>query len=258
MRRSLGWLVTGGCALIGLQGCAPNYLPRVRADAFQRPAPPPLIYVVSPSLDVSHGYMTPLETLVGYVKKAHQALLQEIAAELQGKGYRTAGQLIDFEEFPKDRQEERLRGAVMDGYTEFRLMAGALSRNLPKEHEQPLDYSLGRRASELANLFDPKPDWLLFMDTSAYVIGILPISEGEKTAGRLLAAAMGIGLAPPGDDFMAYQAALVEAQTGRVIWVHGGGGLAQSLLFPSSRQRAVQQFFKSVPASSSALTGTTS
>lgn len=242
------YLLLIAAALAG--GCAtPNYLPRVRTDAFANTAPPPSVYVASPALNVgmSYGVWTSRETLVPYIDKAHEALLGEYCEELNARGYRASGNLIDFDELPKDDAEELLRQVIAECFDEFRLVNNVLLQNLSKEHAQPLDYSLGRKVAELAGMLQPPPDWILFVDGSAYVHGILPYSEGPKTTGRVLALAIGVGLAPPEYDYIIQRAALVESKTGQVLWFNNRFYYATSLVFPNSRRQSVRNFFSGLP-----------
>ena len=61
--------------------------------------------------------------------------------------------------------------------------------------------------------------------------------------------ALGIGLSPPGYDVVAHQAALVDAESGEVLWFNSAFEQSRSLLFPDSRYGTVQRLLKSLPSS---------
>lgn len=234
-------------------GCATTAkFPLARAEAFHfsSGAKAPVVCVVSPVVQVNASYgVTDRARLDPHIKQAQNALADDFVSELQRKGYQAFGKQVVFEGLPKDAQDRRLRWVVSDANTEFDVMGRVLFMNAVKEHNQPLEYQLGRLSVEIANLVEPTPDWLMLVQTAAYVYGVLPLSEVETpTAAQKMGTLLGIGIASPGYDYIAHVVGMVDAANGQLLWFNSYGQGSKSIIFPADRAASVKATLSKLPA----------
>ncbi len=237
-------VLTAGCATTA-------QFPRVRASAFNFSggAKAPVVYVVSPAIQVSASYgMTDRTRLEPHIKRAKDELVHDFVNELHRKEYQVVDKRVVFEGLPKDAQERRLRWVVADANTEFDLMARVLLMNAIKENNTPPEYQLGRLAAEIADLVEPKPDRLLFVQTAAYVYGVLPLSEvTDPTMAQKMGALLGVGIASPGYDYIAHVVGMVDVRSGQLLWFNTYGQGSKSIVFPSDRSDSVKDVLSKLP-----------
>lgn len=234
-------------------GCATTVkYPLVRPEAFHFPSgeKAPVIGVLPPVVQVNANYgITDRVRLDPHIKRAQDELIGDFVTAVQRKGYTSFGKPVVFEGLPKDAQDRRLRWVVSDANTEFDLMARVIFMNAPKERDKPLEYRLGQLSAEVSDFLEPKPDWLMFVQTAAFVYGILPLSEVEDpTVSQRLGALMGVGIASPGYDYIVHVVGVVDARTGQLLWFNTHAQGSKSLVFPSDRRGSVEAALKEFPA----------
>jgi len=208
-----------------------------------------VVCVVSPSVHVNASYLiTDRTRLEPHIKRAQNELVHDFSKELQRRGYQAFGNQVAFEGLPKDAKERRLRWVVSDANAEFNLMARMLLMNAVKENDKPLEYRLGRLSIEVADLMEPKPDWLMFVQTAAYVYGVLPLSEvQDPTVSQKMGAILGMGIASPGYDYIVHIVGIVDAKSGQLLWFNTYNQISKSIIFPADRTGSVKDALSKLP-----------
>lgn len=156
-------------------------------------------------------------------KQADEFFLQALKESLLEYGFEVTDYLLysDFEKDLDDFKTERLAISA-ELIDEFGAAIYGINKNLQEEKGKGFDYTVGIRAQELAQQFDPKPDVFIKVTPNAFVAD-LSIFESNtlNTINAILSLGMS-NLAAGAEDVIMLDISVINAQTGDIIWINTG------------------------------------
>ncbi|RJQ21726.1 MAG: hypothetical protein C4560_03255 [Nitrospiraceae bacterium] len=182
----------------------------------------------------------------GKSRDARDFIFNALKQEMKLKQYDVV-EYIPYDEVIKDNFDRESHLKINELFHEFNDAVFSIRENLEKEKGKGFDYSVGVRAVEIAGLFDSKPDVLVFLDVDALVKNLTAM---EPNAANAAVAVMTLGMsmiAPTPEDITSMEIALVDADTGDIIWLNNFTAFKRSVLQQKDMYFTVRRLLEDLP-----------
>lgn len=228
-----------------------NYYPLTNKSYFEKLYGAPSagykkVVVLPFNMDIGYPY-----SMVNTAEKAEEK--RKVANEFLIDAFRTTLknkrlEIIDYVPFEayddNNFPDQEMLSITSEIIQEFNSAFGSIQQNLTKEKGDGFDYSVGLRVQELAEHFDPKPDFFLIPAANSYVVNLTIL---ENNAANTAEAILSLGMSKlfvGSEDITFVQGALIDAQTGEIVWLNYNSQYGKTILLKNHIQFVVDKLFE--------------
>lgn len=235
--------------LLTMSGCATTYFPLENETFFKdKTMQSYSVFVLPFQVKISTIY-SPYNTAEKVDKASLAAQMyfyNALKEALQEKGYSVVG-YISKKSIDDEKVDKEIVRIIYELIEEYNSAFYSFHRNLNDEKGKNFDYSLGVRVGELRDKLEEKPDIFILLVPSGYVQNFATLENGAiKTFSAIFSLGLSL-LAPTPDDITCADIALIDTQSGNIIWYDTECAYARSVAIEAHVKDSIKKIIKDFP-----------
>ncbi len=250
MKKSILTLLFFATITMLLSSCAttqPNYFPLKNETCIQELKAPKMVIIMPFEVDtfIYINMINTMEKLQAKTKAARAYVYEAFKDALEKRNYSVA-KYVSLDEIMEPNFNQETLTIIQETNDEFHSARHAFLKNLDNEKGKGFNYSIGKRAQDLAEAMGQSQCLILFINPSGRIACLDAVNSPLATTMAILSLGTSL-LTQTSEDSISLSAALVDSQNGNIIWYNHEFLYGKNLLLESNIKETADSLLQSLP-----------